>query len=154
MLNSCLWSPKQWTKLEDKKFYFQKFKYNHKAQHEQNAMSFMKNFPIKEISLKLENKYGIKIDYSEFNKFTKKDDASKIKIGRFIHKESFTWNSKLKEMNRVEFYYSVIYDDEMNSANRIYKVLLRNNKHVRAIISGDVEHRGQIYDDLMDKLSN
>ena len=81
MLNSCLWSPKKWTILEDKNFNFQKFKYSHKGQHEQNAMSFMKNFPMKEISSKLEEKYGIKIDYSEFKKFTKKDDASKIKIG-------------------------------------------------------------------------
>ena len=65
----------------------------------------------------------------------------------------FNGNGKSKEKNQVEFYYIVNYDDEFNSVGRIYKILLRSKKRVRAIISGGVEHRGQIYDDLIEKLS-
>lgn len=178
--NSCLWSQKKWDSLEDRKFYFSRFKYVYKGDNEYGALKFMQEFPAKKVMKELEKRYNIKIDTKDFDKFIASDDTKDIRIFRFIHKEGFTWdiNWKGKEKedkkekgkkkqkkekkakdekkiikNAVEFYFVTRFDEELDTVEKSYRLILRSEKHVRKIYSGDVDDREDIYEDLSGKIS-
>jgi len=148
MVSSCLWTPKKWGEIQDRQYYFQKFHYVCKGDDENNALKLMKAIPVKDIFKQLEVTYNIKIDTADFDAFSEANDPKKIKVYRFLQKESFGWKTEKPGKNRIELYYYVIFDTETNMSEKKFKLLVVGDKHVRAIYFGDIDS----YDEIGPKL--
>jgi len=70
LVSRCtVWNARQWERLENRSFHFQKFAYYLKGTDRRTAFEFMRDFPLDDALRVVGEKYSIEIDSSEFRSF-------------------------------------------------------------------------------------
>jgi hypothetical protein len=103
-LISCTSSTEKINKLEDRNFYFQKFRYAKKGMNKKEVFEIMKNFPTDKILKIISHKYNIPIDSSDFNDFILLDNSSLLQTKGMIFDAEYIWENN-KHMNIIEIEY-------------------------------------------------
>lgn len=145
---SCtLYNARDWSQLEDRRFYFDAFTLYCKGIDKKSAFSFMKNFPVGTLADVMEKRYAIEIDRSAFEEaIARVDGDNSIKVFGVVLDERFTWESGQSHGNRMELEYSSSIDFDSTNLIQSYEVTLKTNGRLRAIVSGEVSGPGEVPD--------
>jgi len=155
--SSCAtWSTKDWQKLEDRTFVFQKFNYYNKLENKDRAFTFMKKFQIRKVLDKLEDKYSIRINTEAYDEFIKAGKSERIEAHGILFDNEFTWEEKEKAKNRIEFEYAKFEDpNDPRGINieRTYKLLIIADGKIRKRYEGRVLRLSQVIEKLSERIS-
>ena len=102
-LSGCsLISPKDYESVQGKHCYLSKVHFYRKGASPNTVFRLMNDMQIPKVMLLLEHKYGISVDYSEFDLFLYGKDPLKIRTEGLVSNNDFYWESVGKYSDRIE----------------------------------------------------
>lgn len=145
LFSACsIWSPRQWEKLEDRKFYFNKFTYICKGVDTKTAYDFMQQFPLSEMLRIISGRFNIEIDFAEFEAFIAARDISRISAFGIILNDKFYWKGAAPKPNEIEFEYTNQFLTDSTDIERSYALVIKVNGSVRAIYTDTVKDKEDV----------
>ncbi|TAL39964.1 MAG: hypothetical protein EPN93_00140 [Spirochaetes bacterium] len=140
-LVSCtIWSQRQWDELPDKTFRLSSFVYYNKAADKGSAFTFMKSYPVRDISTLLRKKYGIVLDTTEFESFLS-DQGNERNLdasGVFVY-ERFAWTAHAPAIQVCELEYEIAMGDDSTERRRSWTVRLLTQGKSRLVLTDFLE---------------
>ena len=134
-------TPKDYESIKGKQYHLSKIHFFRKGATHNSIFKLMNDMQFPKIMLLLEHKYGISVDYSEFNLFLHNKDPLKIRAEGLLANNDFFWESVGKEPNRIEINVSLTETSAMNF-DRDYSIVVKVEKstkvRVRGSFAGDI----------------
>ena len=150
LVSGCtVWNARQWERLENRSFHFQKFAYYLKGTDRRTAFEFMRDFPLDDALRVVGEKYSIEIDSSEFRSFMEvPDNERRLTVFGVILSERFTWESKTVQENTVEFEYANEFAEDSTDTLRRYSLVIKTGGKVRAVYGDTIDTRDDVASSL------
>lgn len=151
-LSACsIWSQRKWEKLEDRKFYFNRFTYLLKGSNTKTAYDFMQIFPLSEMLQIISGKFNIEIDSTEFEAFITSKDVGKIRASGLILNDKFFWKGASLKSNEIEFEYASQFIPDSTDIERSYALKIKVNGSVRAVFIDTVKDKEDVIKSIASK---
>ena len=135
-LSGCsLLSPKDYEGIQGEHYYLTKVHFFRKGATQASIFKLMNDMQIPKVMVLLEHKYGISVDYSEFDLFLYNKDPLKIRAEGLISDNDFFWESAGQYPNKIEI---DVLLTEVSATNfdRDYSITIKTENSVKVRVRG------------------